>query len=409
MAIRWINPQLGTAPAQEVIHRKDITIIDVRDLVDKGGNNLNAILNKITEGCDSLSLDKKTVVCCDYGISRSNAIAVGILVKHKSISFESAIRCVLEATGEKEIKVEPLLAVRKALGLLNKKTHDKLHVMVTGGSGTIGSPLCKKLQEKYNVFSPTRDVLDLKSGSSYLDLYVIENEIDCIIHMANPRVFTSNYALGETLTILRNILDVCTAHQIKLIYPSGWEVYSGYASSHLLANESLPLYPKGPYGETKYLCELLIEHSRKTQGLQCLMLRSGPVYGVGSNKPKFIFNFISKLDNSEPVMTHRYLNGDPSLDLLYIDDFINAISSAIGTDFNGNLNIGTGKLTSTRELAIMLKKSMSSSSQIDSVLIDTDTACIAMDSDLARKIIGWTPTISLDQGINLILAHLSQK
>ena len=105
MSICWITANLGTGPALQVCKEADMNIIDVRDMVDKAGNCPDTVRKKIIEGCDSLRARKKTVVCCDYGISRSNAVAVGILAMYESISFEAAVRCVLQATGKKEIKV----------------------------------------------------------------------------------------------------------------------------------------------------------------------------------------------------------------------------------------------------------------------------------------------------------------
>lgn len=406
MSIRWITPLLGTGPAMQVRHEAGMNIIDVRDLVDKAGNRADAVRQKITEGCESLRAGKKTVVCCDYGISRSNAVAVGILAMYESITFETAVRRVLEATGEKEIKVDPLQAVRRALGVDNKNIHHKqLHVLVTGGSGTLGNPVSQKLSEEFEVVTPGRDQLDLQQGSTQLDLLVGEREIDCIVHLANPRVFTSNIALGDTLTMLRNVLDVCVARDIKLVYLSSFEVYSGYRTSQLIADESLPLLPKGPYGETKYLSELLIEHCRRTQGLRCVMLRSSSVYGSGNDRPKFIYNFIDKIKRSQKIVTHRYNNGLPALDLLYIDDLVSAVSKAVCSDFSGNLNIGTGVTVPTNKIAEILRDLIGGQSEINSTSIDSDTACIAMDAGKSKKILGWQATIDIEQGLQLILSN----
>ena len=410
MTIRWITPLLGTGPALPVRQEAELSIVDVRDLVDKAGNRADAVRQKITEGCDSLREGKKTVVCCDYGISRSNAIAVGILAMYESIPFEAAVRRVLEATGEKEIKVDPLHAVRRALQVdLEGACNERNRILVTGGTGTLGKPLCQRFSEKYKVVTPNRQELDLLQGGTQLDLLVGENEADCIVHLANPRVYTSNIALGDTLTMLRNVIDVCIARDIKLFYLSGWEVYSGYRSNNLMADESLPLLPKGPYAETKYLCEMIIEHCRRAQGLRCTMLRSCPVYGVGSDKPKFIFNFIDKINRSERIITHRYNNGLPALDLLYIDDLVVAIERAVISQFSGNLNIGTGVITSTYEVAKLLRDLLGGKSEIDSRLIQSDTAGIAMDSGRAREELGWRPTISLEQGLRLILSEVETK
>ena len=87
MTIRWITPLLGTAAFNSVQNIADIEVIDVRDLVDKAGNNANAIMSKIRQGIDLVRQGKRTVVCCDYGMSRSNAIAVGIITDLEKISF----------------------------------------------------------------------------------------------------------------------------------------------------------------------------------------------------------------------------------------------------------------------------------------------------------------------------------
>ncbi len=91
MSIRWITSQLGTAPALQFEVADDMNVIDVRDLiVDKSGNHVEAVRQKIVAGQESLRSGKRTVVCCDYGISRSNAIAAGILAKHESLPFGTA-------------------------------------------------------------------------------------------------------------------------------------------------------------------------------------------------------------------------------------------------------------------------------------------------------------------------------
>ncbi|MDH4316978.1 MAG: NAD-dependent epimerase/dehydratase family protein [Desulfobulbaceae bacterium] len=406
MSIRWITDFIGTAPAEEVSKRSDLKVVDVRDLVDKAGNRPDAVKEKIMIGVKHLRRGSRVVVCCDYGISRSNSIAAGIIAVHDQISFYDAVQLVQEKTGETEIKLAPLESVRRATeeNTVNRRPEEKRTVLITGASGFIGTAVCKRLRPQFEVIAPTREQIDIELGSTKLNLLVARHHVESIIHLANPRVYTSNIALGKTLTMLRNVLEVCVAQDISLIYPSGWEIYSGYAGS-LIADEALPALPRGPYGETKYLAELMIQQFQRTSAVRCALVRSSPVYGPSSDKPKFVYNFINKARNSELIVTHRYLNGDAALDLLHIDDFVDVIVRVFAKEYIGNINVGTGTTTSTHVIAQMLKTELGSSSSIEQVQIDSYNASIAMNYDKANILLGWSPKIKLEEGLKQLLTN----
>ena len=405
--IRWINEKLGTAPASDLSITNDVVVLDVRDLVDKFGNSPTATKEKIEQGLALLQQGAKVVVCCDYGISRSNAIAAGILSRYSQISLDQAIKQVIHATGEQEIKLEPLRSVRAALQDGDTSIADDVpRILLTGGSGFIGKGLLRELAKRHHVIAPSRSEVDLMAGALELDLLVKEQRINCIVHLANPRVYTSIRAIGDTVTLLRNVLEVCKENNIRLIYPSGWEVYSAYRASDLIANENLPVFPKGPYGEAKLLCESLIEHHRKLHGLECGLLRSSPLYGEASDRPKFIYNFIGKALKNEPIKTHRYLNGDPKLDLLHVDDFVSAVVAAIETNFVGSVNIGAGRAVSTREVAERIVTKTGSTNTVESRIIEDYVANITMDISLAKKRLSWQPTIAWEIGLGRLLERV---
>lgn len=408
--IRWISPLLGTAAARDIENVAGIVVVDVRDLVDKSGNRSDAIREKIRQGVDAVAQGQRTVVCCDYGMSRSNAVAAGIVVSAENITFDAALRRVQEATGETQIKLEPLNAVREALGLrLERKTSAPLRtVFVTGGGGFVGRALCAVIGGEFRVVAPGREALDVGLGASQLDLIAREQDVDCVVHLANPRVYTSNAAIGATLTMLKNVIDVCISRGILLVYPSGWEIYSGYAGT-LRADESTPFLPRGPYGETKFLAEALIEHNRRIAGLRCAVLRSSPVYGPGSDKPRFIYNFIEKARRDQRIVTHRYIGGDAALDLLYIDDFVSALLATLRSGFEGTLNVGTGELTTTRQIAHMIRDHLGSGSSIEQSHIESEVACIAMNWRRAHEAIQWQPMVPLSQGLERLLSKLESE
>ena len=385
--IRWINESLGTAPFGDSDIGKDHTVLDVRDLVDKHGNSPKITKEKIERGVELLRQGCQLIICCDYGISRSNAIAAGILSRYTTISIEEAVRQVVRATGEKEIKLDPLRTVREALADNQKPPKiSGVRLLITGGSGFIGKQLQRKLADEIFWITPSRSEVDLTEGALELDLLVKEHQINTIVHFANPRVFTSNKAMGESVTLLRNVLDVCRDNSLRLIYPSNWEVYSGYRATGMLINESVPVYPKGPYGEAKALCEQLIEWNRTQHGLKCIQLRSSTLYGEYSDRPKFIYNFLAKALQGEPIQTHRYLNGEPFIDLMSVDDFVEAVIAAISSNFSGTLNIGSGKSVSTLGVAQWIVKECASKSSIECKQIDEYAPNITIDCSLASPL-----------------------
>lgn len=408
-AVRWIVENIGTGAYEEVVskyNQSEEYLLDVRNLIDKSGNFINEIVLKIREGIDALESGHKLIVCCDYGMSRSNSIAIGVLALYKNISFYCATNIVRQKIQEKDLKIEMLNTVHEALksltvgSPLNKSQNKK--IWVTGGNGFIGRNL-KELFSKDELLITKSSEIDLTKNTIKADLYIKKNNVDTIIHLANPRVFTSSEALGDSLYLLKNVLDLCKENNLYLVYPSGWEVYSGYKSAGLMANESLPVHPLGTYGETKMLCEQLIKHYAATYQLKYLILRSSPLFGSKSVKPKFIYNFIDKAKRNEEINTHEYINGKPSLDLLHIDDYCNALVKLINMKYLGALNIGSGKLSSTNAIAEIIRDSLNSSSGIKSTKIGTQVSNIVMDISKLQGIIDWAPSIDVETGIKDIL------
>ena len=150
----------------------------------------------------------------------------------------------------------------------------------------------------------------------------------------------------------------------------------------------------------------MIEHCRQTQNLRSIILRSSPVYGIGSDKPKFIYNFIDKIKRSQRIVTHQYNNGVPALDLFYITDLVSVVTKAVNSDYEGSLNIGTGVITSIPRIAEILRELIGGQSEIDSILIDNDTARIVMNASIAKNTLDWKPAITVEQGLQIILNNM---
>jgi nucleoside-diphosphate-sugar epimerase len=411
--IHWITENLGTAKRDDVADDK-YRVVDVRDLVDKEGNPPSLILEKINDVLDLLRHNHKVIICCDYGRSRSNAIAIGVVARLLNYNFLEAAKFVMEKTKATAIHIGILSSVEQALEKNekgSKLSKNNKKILITGSTGFIGSALASKIKNAYDLILPTKQELGLLKGSINLDMMVKESNVDTIIHLANPRIYTTTESMGQSLVMLKNVLDVCKENRSNLIYLSSWVVYSGYNSSYLVAPESLPLRPKGTYGEIKVLCETLVNQYQEFYGLKICLLRLSPVYGIGSDKPKFIYTFFQNALKNETIFTHKYINGLPVLDLIHINDAVKAIDSAlrVGSPNSLNFNIGSGIGCSTFEIAKMIKELCDSTSKIKHHEINDFFANIVMDISKAKEALGWCPEINIQDGLKEIMRYVISK
>lgn len=397
----WITDQLGTAAFGAEDIPADAHVVDVRDLVDKGGNAPALVLDKIEEASTALDTGTRVVICCDYGISRSNSIAIGVLARLEEVSVDEAARRFIAATGEQRMNLAVLSVVRQT-SATRARPQGPHAMVVTGGSGALGAHLVPRLRRLGEVHAPDRTDVDLVEGAVGLELLVNEVGASTLIHLANPRVYSTTGSMGPSLVMLKHALSVCARAGIRFVYLSSWEVYSGYRSARLVADERLPRFPAGSYGQAKALAEQLIEYERGEHDFPLTMLRSSPVYGSG-DKPKFLQHFIGKALAGEEIMTHRYRNGLPHLDLLHVDDLVDAVVAAVAGEFDGALNLGSGVSVSTDAAARQIVEHVGSESVVRHREIDADAPNVVMDIARAQRALGWAPRVDFDEGLGRLI------
>lgn len=401
--INWITHRLGTCSYYDESLRGESRgpiVVDVRELADKEGNDERVLKRKIGSALEAIREGKSVVVCCDRGVSRSNAVALGILMS-SGMSYEEASLLLQQKLGAMDINLGLLREVR-ALFSPAPATPRLLpaNLLITGASGFVGRALLPALSPAHKVNCLDRRDVDLARDLQLLDAYVGEKEIGFILHLAHPRMRNNNSALPEAVAMMRNILEVCRLNKIGVLYLSSLTVFSGHISDRILeANSSLELRPKGLYGETKFLCEELIRAFRINFGLEAIILRPAALYGKGMDRGAFLSKFFEAALEGKTIYTHRYRNGPPVFDFLHLDDCVSAIRRALEIRPTVPVNLGTGVGTSTFELARKITEIAVSSSPVQSLEIHDETCKVIASRQEAEQLLGWRAKIDLETGL----------
>jgi UDP-glucuronate decarboxylase len=319
------------------------------------------------------------------------------------MGIDAALAEVIQATGESSIKLELIEDLRRALDPM-RSDRKAGHILITGGTGFLGASLASPLSDTNNIFTPSRAELDLTGPTSRLDCYCREKGVSTIVHFAYPRVYTNNSAMGESLTILRNVLDVCKVRNIRLIQASGSVVFSGYYNS-LVADVGTVPRPAGIYGQTKFLEEMLVRNATENEGVSATIVRISPMYGRTSMRPRLIWFARQYIQENKPVVTHVYRNGRPRLQLLHVDDAVAGIIAIIRSGYAPLYHLGGQASYETREIVSRIGRFLGREARIEEVPIDEDVANIFLDYGDSNELLGWKPVVDLDAGLMRTLAE----
>jgi UDP-glucuronate decarboxylase len=304
--------------------------------------------------------------------------------------------------------------------LNNNKT-----ILITGGSGFLGSHLCKKiLDEGNNVVC--LDNLETGSLDNIQHLHNNKNfkfinqdittkinldqHIDEIYNLACP-ASPVNYQKDPVKTNktsvlgILNLLDLALIKNAKIFHASTSEVY-GNPSMHP-QKESYwgnvnPIGPRACYDEGKRCAETFCFDYQRQYGSRIKIVRIFNTYGpnMQANDGRVVSNFIVQALKNEPITI--YGEGNQTRSFCYVDDLIKAFVAMMNSSesFYGPVNIGNPKEFSMLELASeVLSVTKSSSEIIFKPLPQDDPEQRRPDISLAKKEFNWQPEVPLREGL----------
>jgi len=298
------------------------------------------------------------------------------------------------------------------------------HCCVIGGSGFIGHHLVEILASQGKAVTvlgksplPSRALPPAVRyiACDYGDRTLLRNvlhDIDEIIDLAYASVPKTSFEdpVNDILNNLPssvNLFEVASLFPIKkiVIVSSGGTVYG--KALRLPITEDHPTNPISPYGITKLAVEkyALMYHALK--GLPVVCVRPGNAFGEGQ-KPFMGQGFVATAIASALRGQEINIFGEQGTvrDFVYVKDLARGISAALDHCPPGECyNIGTGQGRSNKAIIEMLRKIAKTRNMAVRVKVlpsrQYDVPANVLDSSKLRKVTGWLPSVSLEQGLEL--------
>ncbi|MBI2067899.1 MAG: GDP-mannose 4,6-dehydratase [Deltaproteobacteria bacterium] len=305
-------------------------------------------------------------------------------------------------------------------------------ILVTGGTGQLGSCLIEQLVEgglKPFVMgrrierSPILQKLlhDGKILFASVDLMEeaapIEDALrgfspETLIHLGSVVDQRSDFFSSSRQTITVNLIGMVHLLQslpdLKMIcYASTTSVYG--IPEFLPIDERHPTNPVNTYAASKLAAEKYLTLFSESKGIPAALLRISSVYSELRYAPELqraIPEYLRAVrDGSDLVVWGK---GDAKQDYIYIDDVISAILLSVEKRFNGLLNIATGESHTVQEAAERIRGVDGKSLSIKQKPVDTKAADYAYDIRLARSQIGFSPRYSFEDGLSRCVSALKR-
>ena len=310
----------------------------------------------------------------------------------------------------------------------------KKKILVTGGTGFIGSEITKYLvKKKYDVtvfdnnFRGKKNRLksiwkkikfikgDIRNKNQ---VYIATKNIDSIIHLAyingTKLFYTMPYEILEIATKgMTNILDACKKNNVKeLFLASSSEVYQTPLKIPTDEKEMLKIpdiyNPRYSYGGGKIISELLGLHFAKKNLKKFIIFRPHNVYGKDMGNDHVIPEFINKARNLKKNKEFLiYGTGNEKRSFIYIDDFISAFDKIFKKGKNREIyNIGTNEIIKMKTLAKRIAKIFNINIKLIKAKFNSGGTKIRCPNITKLKKLGFKPKIDLNKGLKRVIIKL---
>ncbi len=298
-----------------------------------------------------------------------------------------------------------------------------MNIVITGGSGFVGSYLCEKLINDGNkiividnlLTGSTENINNLLDNEnfSFIEHDVqnhieIDDKVDYVLHFASaasPKAYTEHpvntLKAGSVGTI--NTLGLAKKHSAEYLLASTSEVYGDPLISPQNEEYWGNVNPNGErsmYDEAKRFAEAAVATYSRSYGLKTKIVRIFNTYGprMQLNDGRVVTNFIVQALRNENITI--YGDGTQTRSFSYVEDTVAGIISLMNSTEYDVFNIGNPNEMTVGKLAEKIIELTDSTSEIKYLeLPNDDPKQRKPDITKAKTKLNWEPKVNLDEGL----------
>jgi UDP-glucuronate decarboxylase len=307
-----------------------------------------------------------------------------------------------------------------------------MRILVTGGAGFLGSHLCERLlQDNHevtcldNLFTGRKENISHLLDNRRFEFMrhdVVDSfkaEVDWIFNLACP-ASPVHYQFNPIKTVKTsvmgaiNCLGLAKRVKARVLQASTSEVYGDpevHPQPESYRGCVNPIGLRACYDEGKRCAETLFFDYHRENGVDIRVVRIFNTYGprMLADDGRVVSNFIVQALNGEDLTL--YGDGEQTRSFCYVSDLVEAFVRMMAQEETvGPVNIGNPSEFTIRELAEqVIEKTGGKSSIVNKPLPADDPQRRRPDITLAKKVMDWEPSVSLDDGLDRTIAYFRKK
>jgi dTDP-glucose 4,6-dehydratase len=299
--------------------------------------------------------------------------------------------------------------------------------LVTGGAGFLGSHLCEYLLQKDhhvivmdNLSTGNINNIEHLVGKNFefikydvTEYIFVPGPLDYILHFASPASPMDYLQMPiQTLKVgalgTHKALGLAKDKRATFLLASTSEVYGDplvHPQKEDYWGHVNPVGPRGVYDEAKRFAEALTMAYHRSHGVKTKIVRIFNTYGprMRPNDGRAIPAFVPQALRNEPITV--FGDGSQTRSFCYVDDLVDGIYRLLMSDYHEPVNIGNPHEMTIKQLAeAIVRVTKSRSPIVYKPLPEDDPKVRQPDITLAKKMLGWEPRVSLDDGLKSTMA-----